>query len=61
MEKTAKKDKATQLFLGLCGEGGSQLSLKEKVKLLVNNSFPIVEEDCKLLGGCLGGFCRSDF
>lgn len=36
-------------------------SLKEKVKLLVNNGFAIVEEGCNLLGGCLGSFCRSHF
>lgn len=44
-----------------CGAGGSQPCLKEKVKRLINNGFLIVEEGCKLLGGCLGSFCRRRF
>lgn len=47
--------------VGPCGAGGSQPSLKEKVKLLVNNVFPIVEEGHSVLGGCLGSFCRRHF
>lgn len=49
-------------FLAVCGAGGSQQSLKEKVNLLVNKwLLPIVEEECKLSGGCLGSFCQGHF
>lgn len=63
LEKAGKKRQCFSFVLAVCGAGRSQQSLKEKVNLLGNKrlGFPTVEEECKLLGGCLGSFCRSHF